>query len=621
MTDLQIALEQYVYDQENALTNFNLAKIYDSLNQGAAAISFYLRASERTSDDNLAYDCQIRISLLFNVQGKRDRTVENTLKNAIAFKPDRPEAYYLYSRFLEHRGDYVTSYTMANLGLSVESDNQANSFIGYPGKYGLLFQKAVAAWWVGKPKESRVLFREILYNHRNELDAVHYESVQRNLIYLGTGPHWNAFRPYKKESHSKLRYQFPGSEKIEFGYGQVMQDIFILSALNGKTHGTYLEIGSCYAYHGNNTALLEKDFFWTGVGVEYDQKYVDEYRLHRKNPVIHQDALTIDYDEILSKYAVDGVIDYLQLDCDPPDITYAIMERIPFDKYKFAVITYEHDHHVDMTQSYRDKSRQFLKSKGYKLLVGNVSPDDISPFEDWWVHPELIDPNIMEMLEQTTNKINQIEDYMLTPYEKPTELNPLPPVTFELSKKAKPTVWVVDDFYQDPAMVREFAMQQEFMQGGIGRGFIGNRTYKQFLFPNLKEQFEKIMGVKIQRWEDHGMNGRFQTAVAGDPLVYHCDDQKYAGMIYLTPNAPWETGTTLWATKKYGTRNYYSPTWNEEFSDKKTYLDRTPYTPVDVIGNVYNRLVIFDASNIHSASEYFGHSIDDCRLWQMFFFD
>ena len=192
---------------------------------------------------------------------------------------------------------------------------------------------------------------------------------------------------------------------------------------------------------------------------------------------------------------------------------------------------------------------------------------------------------------------------------------------YSLNAKARNRVWVVDDFYADPDAVRAFALQQSFDQGGIGRGYIGNRTHNQFLFPGLKERFEEIMGRKITRWEEHGMNGRFQTAIAGDPLVYHCDDQKYAGMLYLTPNAPWETGTTLWATKKGGARDYYSPTWNEEFSNKKTYLDRTPYTPVDVIGNVYNRLVIFDASSIHSASEYFGHEATNCRLWQMFFFD
>ena len=50
-------------------------------------------------------------------------------------------------------------------------------------------------------------------------------------------------------------------------------------------------------------------------------------------------------------------------------------------------------------------------------------------------------------------------------------------------------------------------------------------------------------------------------------------------------------------------------------------LDKTIYEPVDVVGNVFNRLVIFEARSIHAASEYFGFHKYNCRLWQMFFFD
>jgi len=40
-----------------------------------------------------------------------------------------------------------------------------------------------------------------------------------------------------------------------------------------------------------------------------------------------------------------------------------------------------------------------------------------------------------------------------------------------------------------------------------------------------------------------------------------------------------------------------------------------------MIGNVYNRLVIFDGKNIHSGSEYFGTGLEDSRLIHLFFFD
>ncbi|MEZ5448552.1 MAG: hypothetical protein R3E89_05940 [Thiolinea sp.] len=42
---------------------------------------------------------------------------------------------------------------------------------------------------------------------------------------------------------------------------------------------------------------------------------------------------------------------------------------------------------------------------------------------------------------------------------------------------------------------------------------------------------------------------------------------------------------------------------------------------MDVIGNVYNRMVIWDARKVHAASAYFGDRIDNSRLFHMFFFD
>jgi len=180
MTDaLNEMLIRYVYDQENANNNFNLAVEYDKLNQGAAAISFYLRAAERTQDDLLSYYCLIRIAQLFTIQTNRSRTVHALYKLAIAFKPERPEAYYCYSKLLESESDNITSYLMCELGLRGEVAPR-NDFIGYPGSYGLLFQKSVASWWVGKPKEARIALHDIIDNHMDSLvlDTNHFNCVK-----------------------------------------------------------------------------------------------------------------------------------------------------------------------------------------------------------------------------------------------------------------------------------------------------------------------------------------------------------------------------------------------------------------------------------------------------------
>jgi hypothetical protein len=165
------------------------------------------------------------------------------------------------------------------------------------------------------------------------------------------------------------------------------------------------------------------------------------------------------------------------------------------------------------------------------------------------------------------------------------------------------------------------ALAQEYDQGGIDRYYIGSRTKKQFLFPGLKQEFERIIGQKITRWEDHGMNGRFQYCTEGEPLAHHCDDQQWAGMLYLTPDAPYSTGTSTFALKNTNIRHRDQEGIRQAFRPGSKNLDRTIFEPVDILGNVYNRLIIFNAGYLHSPSEYFGFNMQNCRLWQMFFFD
>jgi hypothetical protein len=188
---------------------------------------------------------------------------------------------------------------------------------------------------------------------------------------------------------------------------------------------------------------------------------------------------------------------------------------------------------------------------------------------------------------------------------------------FEFNFNAKSKIWVVEDFYNDPMAVRNYALNQEY---NFEIYYRGRRTQQQFLFPGLKERFEEIMGIKIKKWDDHGMNGRFQHCTVEDALVYHCDDQTWAAVIFLTPEAPFQCGTTLWAHKKYGTRSKYEFA-TKGYAFEKGFLDKTPLEPVDVMGNVFNRLVIWDASSCHSASEYFGTKKENSRLFQIFFFD
>ena len=604
----------FATDTENPEKNYNLAVWYENQKQYAPAHTYYLRCAERSTDDLITYKALIRSSFCYKAQGSRDETEKIALENALMLIPERPEAYYFLSLLYERKEEWQNSYIYANLGL--QYSNVEPIIQEYSGKYLLIFQKAVASWWWGKGKECRKLFHSLVDDYWEEMDETHKNAVEDNITRLGSGPESQAFQPYKSEDYENLRYKFPGSADISRNFSQVYQDMFVLSMLNGKKNGTFLEIGGAEPFKGNNTALLEKNFDWTGVSIEYSEKFVENYRKNRSAKLLHDDALLLDYEKLLSENFKGNVVDYLQLDIEPARHTYDCMLRIPFDKYKFAVITYEHDYYVDVTKSYREKSREFLKSKGYELITNDISPDGISNFEDWWVHPDLVDKRIIGKMKSVIEGTQHAKEYILTPGEEVTNF-------FNVSANSKPTSWIVDNFYENPDQVREFALKQEYVEGGFGRRFIGRHTEQQFLFPGLKERFEDIMGKKITEWESHGMNGRFQIAWSGEPLVYHCDSQKWGGMLYLTPDAPYSCGTTLYAHKTTRARTYYEEGWDAAWKDipGDPHLDGTYFEAVDVLGNVFNRLVIFDASAIHSASQHFGTVKENSRVWQMFFFD
>lgn len=429
VTKLTAAITKYIRDTENAELNYQIALIYEELKQTSAAIGFFLRAAERTNDMNLAYECLLKVGLCFERQTRRNNTVRVFYKHAVLLLPKRPEAYFLLSRFYERTLDRVSGYLYAQQGLDFADFNQVplRGYVEYPGKYGLIFEKMVCSWWWGKVDECRALLVELRDKYKYVMDGVHIGAVQNNLNMLGVTAESHVLRPYKIWQKSQLRYKFKDYDKIYRNFSQVYQDLFTLSMLDGKRNGTYLEIGTAGPDHGNNTKLLE-ELGWTGVGIEWDKNLAASYAAARKNPVLNQDALKTDYIELTQKIAVNGVIDYLQLDCEPASTTYEIMTRIPFNLIKFAVITYEHDDYVDMTGQYRNLSRAFLRERGYELVVSDISPDGVSNFEDWWVHPDLVSKDIIRAMKDTSNRTKHATEYMLSePFIefKPEEVNGL----------------------------------------------------------------------------------------------------------------------------------------------------------------------------------------------------
>jgi FkbM family methyltransferase len=399
----------FALDTEHPLNNFTIAYEYEKIGHTASAFSHYLRCAERTNDIDLIYECLIRGFYCFDAQKDRNFTSSHLLKQAINLIPKRPEAYYLLAKFYEKYQQWYECYTYSSIALDLCDFNNSTlkTNIGYFGKDGLILCKAISSNYWDKIDESRMLLNNLI-DDNTELTISHLNSVEYHLTEIEKKRQKHL--RYNNSRFKDLRIKFDEASNIIENYSQCYQDIFVLTATNGKRKGTYLEIGSGDPYFGNNTYLLEKQYGWSGLSVDIDSDLVDKFKTHRINPIFHGDASKINYEKFLNKITTENYIDYLQLDCEPPAKTFEVLLSLPFNKYVFGVITYEHDYYLDMTRSYRQKSRNYLRSLGYKLIVNDVSMDDDTSFEDWWVHPELIDYTKLELINNTN--INNIEKYI-----------------------------------------------------------------------------------------------------------------------------------------------------------------------------------------------------------------
>jgi len=182
----------------------------------------------------------------------------------------------------------------------------------------------------------------------------------------------------------------------------------------------------------------------------------------------------------------------------------------------------------------------------------------------------------------------------------------------------------IADFYNNVDEVRAFALSQEFSQSG---NYPGKRT-KSFINDSTKETIQNIIrpfAGEVVWWGDNN-SGAFQYTTAQERSWIHSDGvTSWAGVIYLTPDAPLSAGTGIFKHKSTGLMNWmYNDHTKEETLSHPAYtecMDYTKWEMVDRIGNVYNRLIMYRGDLFHVSLDYFGKNIQDGRLFQTFFFN
>ena len=184
----------------------------------------------------------------------------------------------------------------------------------------------------------------------------------------------------------------------------------------------------------------------------------------------------------------------------------------------------------------------------------------------------------------------------------------------------------VDNFLNNPDGTREYILTHEFTVRG---NYPGQRTesYATEEMKNLIEKFIQPFAGRITRFpigNDDGdnYNGAFQYTTSRDRTWIHNDGwNNWAGVLYLTPDAPSSSGTGFYKHIESGART--EPEAKLLGIDKPIGQESQDYTQwqlTDKVGNIYNRLILFDATQFHASLDYFWQDKSDGRLFHTFFF-
>lgn len=174
------------------------------------------------------------------------------------------------------------------------------------------------------------------------------------------------------------------------------QDFFALQINKHMSGGVFVDIGCSDYQRKNNTLLLEKDFGWTGIGIDMFNGYKSGWDAHRPDSTfIVSDATTIDYKKLFEKHNLPKIIQYVSIDIDPTTGNIDVLKSLPFDDYIFNAITFEHNlylkDHPNSTETphverVKNEAKEFMASQGYTLYKEDVEFQPGKPFEDWYIY-------------------------------------------------------------------------------------------------------------------------------------------------------------------------------------------------------------------------------------------
>jgi hypothetical protein len=194
----------------------------------------------------------------------------------------------------------------------------------------------------------------------------------------------------------------------------------------------------------------------------------------------------------------------------------------------------------------------------------------------------------------------------------------------------------VDDFYPAPDLVRARALRMGYEQP---EHLVGWRT-KPFHPAGIRRRIERALRARTTRWPDDpdGLdisNGSFFFGLSAGRLAervgvhYDTPSSHVTMVVYLTPGAAPDAGTSLWQHRATGLTARPTPAdarrlgTTLERLEAQLLRDSTNlrrWREIDRVGNLYNRAVFYHSGLLHSATRHFGSNLHNGRVYQTFRF-
>jgi predicted O-methyltransferase YrrM len=197
------------------------------------------------------------------------------------------------------------------------------------------------------------------------------------------------------------------------------------------------------------------------------------------------------------------------------------------------------------------------------------------------------------------------------------------------SRKPSGGLIIIDNFYNNPHETRNYILKEEFTVRG---NYPGQRTIsyanqhlkdiiQEYIAPFAGKIIEFPMPDETNMYNNSIYNGAFQYTTSRDHSWVHIDGfNNWAGVLYMTPNAPLSSGTAFYKFHDGTTCEKDMVILDNKVDTDNYSQDMTKWQVVDRVGNVFNRLILFNSKKFHMSMDYFGDSKENGRLFQVFFF-